>query len=182
MQPISNEVLIEGLEQRVEAHILEGVKVFQNLDEDVLMRPSATGGWSIAQCLWHLNSYGHYYLPRIKDAIQQVNGTKSNGYFRSGRMGNYFTQIMEPGNGKGMYKANKRHMPPISINGHETVAEFIQQQETLLENLAKAREVNLNTIRIPVSVFSLIKLKLGDVFQFIIAHNERHIQQARKNC
>ncbi|HLP51620.1 MAG TPA: DinB family protein [Chitinophagales bacterium] len=177
MQPIANHVLIDGLEQSVERHLQQAVRVFQNLDEEVLQRPSPTGGWSIAQCLWHLNSYGQFYLPRIGAALEQAaeNGTAVE-HFKSGRLGSYFTQMMEPGKSK--YKANKQHLPPAVVNPHQTVAEFIQQQETLLQYLRKARMVNLNKIRLPISIARLIKLKLGDVLKFVVAHNERHIQQA----
>lgn len=180
MQPIANHVLIDGLEQKVESHLQQAVRVFQNLDEEALQRPSSAGGWSIAQCLWHLNSYGQYYLPRIGPALEQLaeNGNTVE-HFKSGRMGNYFTQMMEPGKNK--YKANKRHLPPVAVSPHQTVAEFIQQQETLLQYLRKARTANLNKIRMPISIASLIKLKLGDILQFVITHNERHIQQALRN-
>ncbi|HLP18705.1 MAG TPA: DinB family protein [Chitinophagales bacterium] len=180
MQPVANHVLIDALEQSVESHLQQAVRVFQNMDEDALQRPSPAGGWSIAQCLWHLNSYGQYYLPRIGAALEQA-PENGNGveHFKSGRLGNYFTRMMEPGKSK--YKVNKRHLPPAVVSPHQTVAEFIQQQETLLHYLRKARAVNLNKIRLPISIASLIKLKLGDVLQFVVAHNERHIQQALRN-
>jgi hypothetical protein len=44
-----------------------------------------------------------------------------------------------------------------------------------------AKRANLNTIKIPISIVPFIKLKLGDTFQFIITHNERHIEQAKRN-
>jgi hypothetical protein len=44
-----------------------------------------------------------------------------------------------------------------------------------------AKNTDLNKIKIPISLTNLIKLKLGDVFQFIITHNERHLAQALGN-
>ena len=55
--------------------------------------------------------------------------------------------------------------------------EFLTQEYLLLELLDQAETVDLNKIRIPISLTKLIKLKLGDVFNFIVAHHERHFLQ-----
>jgi len=34
--------------------------------------------------------------------------------------------------------------------------------------------------RLPISVASFIKLKLGDVLLFVVAHNGRHLKQANR--
>jgi hypothetical protein len=58
------------------------------------------------------------------------------------------------------------------------IAEFIEQQEKSLALLRKAKRVDLNKIRVPISIAKFIKLKLGDTFLFLVAHNYRHILQA----
>jgi hypothetical protein len=55
--------------------------------------------------------------------------------------------------------------------------EFLQQQEELLLLLEKAKQVHLGKIHIPISIASFIKLKLGDLFRFFIAHHQRHFVQ-----
>lgn len=77
-------------------------------------------------------------------------------------------------------KALKGHIPATQLNSYAVVAEFIQQQEKLLIYLRQARKADLD-IRIPITITKLIRLKLGDVFQFLIMHDERHIQQANRN-
>jgi len=171
--------LIDTLEDQVESHINDAVKIFQNLTPEALLKPANNGGWSIAQCLWHLNSYGGYYLPEIKSGLDKKYPARAE--FKSTWLGSYFTQTMKPGAQMKKYKAFKGHVPPGELDAHKVVAEFIQQQEQLLGYLKQARQADMNRIRIPISILSWIKLKLGDVFQFIIAHDERHLQQARRN-
>jgi hypothetical protein len=89
--------------------------------------------------------------------------------------------MMEPGTGKRKMKAFKNHIPSPHLDAYAVAATFIQQQETLLQYLKQAGKADLNRIRIPVSIAKFIKLNLGDVFQFLIAHNERHIRQAKRN-
>ena len=181
MRNIEQKELINALEQQVENHLQDAVKIFQNLNEKKLLQPGENGGWSIAQCLWHLNSYGDFYLPEIKKALEVSPGINTNNTFKGSWLGNYFTKMMDPETGKKKYKAFKSHVPGINLNPHEVVAEFIKQQETLLLYLHVAKEKNLDKIKLPISISRFIKLKLGDVFQFLIAHDERHILQAKNN-
>lgn len=177
MKAINKQQLVDAIELQVDAHLQQAVKVYQNLSSDVLLKPSSTGGWSIAQCLEHLNSYGNYYLPQIEQVLHIAD---SNGaMFTSGWLGAYFTQSMDPKGGK-KFKALKGHMPGTTLDAHAVVATFIQQQEKLLMYLRRARKADLDT-RIPITLSILIRLKLGDVFQFLIMHDERHIQQANRN-
>jgi len=53
----------------------------------------------------------------------------------------------------------------------------ISGQSALLE---EAKSVDLNAVRISISIAKFIKLKLGDVFMFLIAHNLRHVKQAER--
>lgn len=171
--------LIEQWEQLTEQHLKTAVSVFQNMNEFDLLQPSATGGWSIAQCLWHLNSYAWYYLPEVEKALKQ--DLPASPHFRSSWLGGYFTQLMEPKAGFKKFKAFHKHVPPSNIKGYEVVAEFIKQEEFLLSLLRKAKQSDLNKTRIPISITQLIRLKLGDVFGFYLAHHERHMQQALRN-
>ncbi len=181
MKPVAKNHLLDALENKVEHHIQEAIKVFQNADEATLLQPAPDGGWSIAQCLEHLNTYGHYYLPQIQKGLSKPISKPIPDIFQSSWLGTYFTRLMDPETGKKKQKAFKDYMPPVNLDAYAVVAEFIQQQETLLAYLKKARNTDLNAIRIPISILKWLKLKLGDVLQFLIAHNERHMVQAKRN-
>ena len=178
METQSASQVIDALEEKVESHLNEAIKIFQNLPTEVLLKPAINGGWSIAQCLWHLNSYGDYYLPQIKSGLTKH--YQANPYFKSTWLGRYFTRIMNPGPHMKKFKAFKTHVPQIEMDPHMVVAEFIRQQEMFLSFLKQARQTDMNKISIPISILKWAKLKLGDVFQFIVAHDERHLQQAKR--
>jgi len=180
MESINRKILLSQLEEKTETQLKEVLHLFQNLSEEVLLRPSKTGGWSMVQCLEHLNSYGNYYFPLIEKELAK-NKDSSRDTFKSSWLGAYFIRIMDPKTATGKYKAFKDHQPAAALDAHAVVAEFIRQQETVLLLLRQAQTVDLNHIRIPISILKWLRLKLGDVFQFIVAHNERHLQQARRN-
>ncbi|WP_256010412.1 DinB family protein [Desertivirga xinjiangensis] len=165
------------LSDRAQAHLDIVKSRFKNQGEQELLRFPETGGWSIAQCLEHLNSYGDYYLPRIR-AVLNIGTESEEADFRSGWLGNYFSNMMEPSEKK--YNAFKGHLPVTNLDPGAVVDKFISQQLELLDLLRIARTSRLNN-RIPISISPLIRLKSGDVFRFVIAHNERHMQQALRN-
>lgn len=180
MKNVNKKALLQQLDDQVDQHIADAIALFQNRDEEFLNRPSATGGWSIAQCLDHLNSYGHYYLPRMREKLRTAPSLEKE-HFTSTWMGAYFTQMMDPETGKRKFKAFKGHIPPSDLDSAAVVGEFIRQQEELLYLLREGTKKDLDDIRMPVSVLPIIRMKIGDVFQFIVAHNERHMQQAKRN-
>jgi hypothetical protein len=177
MKPVDSIELINRLEVQVEKHLAEAIKVYQNLTSEELNKQSPGGGWSIAQCLEHLNTYGDYYIPKMAKGLDNFKGESSSN-FTSTWLGNYFTKMLDPVTGKRKMKAFKAYVPPSDLDGHAVVAKFIQQQETLIKLLRNAKRKDLDKIRVPISIARWIKLKLGDTFRFIIAHDERHIQQA----
>jgi hypothetical protein len=181
MKAIDQIQLLNELERRVELHIREFVEIFQNLDETTLLKPGFSGGWSIAQCFEHLNTYGNYYLPLMKSKLENQNGTSDVIVFKSTWLGAYFTYLMEPGKGMKKIKTFKKHSPERELDAYSVLRTFIDQQEILLKLIKKSGNEDLNKIKIPVSISRFVRLKLGDVLQFIVAHNERHLQQARRN-
>jgi hypothetical protein len=88
--------LVKDLEARIEISIRTAVQTFQNLPTSTLLKPSKTGGWSISQCLEHLNSYGDFYLPHIKTALEKNALLHSEDSFKSSWIGKYFIQMMLP--------------------------------------------------------------------------------------
>ncbi|RDC62695.1 DinB family protein [Adhaeribacter pallidiroseus] len=181
MPPVNKNQFLDCLERRVESHLQEAVKIFQNEPDAVLLQPAPDGGWSMAQCLDHLNGYGYYYLPQIAKGLSKPNKAAHPHTFTSTWLGTYFTRLMEPSTGTKKMKAFKNHIPRPDLDAPAVVAAFIQQQETLLTYLNQARTADLDTIKIPISITKWVKLKLGDVLQFLIAHNERHVQQAKRH-
>jgi len=73
----------------------------------------------------------------------------------------------------------KSHHPPAALNADQVIAEFVDNQNKLLQLLDQARNYDLNAIRIPVTISKFIKFKLGDTFRFLVAHEQRHVVQAR---
>ncbi len=179
MKATDKTLLLNRLADKVDIHLQAATRDFQNLPDQILLKSPNSRSWSAAQCLEHLNQYGKYYLPQIETALLRASTSTSDDPFKSTWLGSYFTRMMDPESGKRKVKTFREYIPEADLEPHQVVAEFIQQQEKLLYYIRQARSANLN-VRIPISLTNWIRLKLGDVLQFVVAHDDRHISQAKR--
>jgi hypothetical protein len=146
-------------------------------DPHYLLEQPAPGKWTVIQVLEHLNSYNRYYLPAIKKSLMQDRPAVE--YFKPGWLGDYFTKLMQPKEGvvKNKMKAPKDHRPAPFLDAMPVLNTFIEDQHQLLRLLDEAKQKDIGKLRTPVSIFKLIRLKTGDTFRFLIAHEQRHFVQ-----
>lgn len=173
--------ILNRLEIQVEKHLVIAVDSFQNLSDEVLLNPSNTGGWSIVQCLEHLNSYGQYYLPLFEKSLANNPDKPENQELKSSWLGSLAIESMDVTKNTKKYKALKQHQPSQQLDTKMVVAEFVNQQKRLLQILKIAYQKDIQKIKIPISITRFVKLNVGDALQFLIMHDERHILQASRN-
>jgi uncharacterized damage-inducible protein DinB len=173
--------LLNRLENQVELQLQQAISNYQNLPDEILLKPSNTGGWSIAECLYHLNSYGNYYIPLFEQGLQNSPDNSTTNTIKSSWLGRKCIESMNPETGKKKHKAFKAYIPPTNLDAKATIAEFINQQERMLKILRMSHRKDIQQIKIPISIAKFLKLNLGDALQFLIVHNERHLQQANRN-
>lgn len=173
------QTLILGLQSDVRAMIATAT-LLNHEDPGCLLDAPASGEWSVAQILEHLNSYNRYYLPAIERAMQAEKPAFSN--YRPGWLGDFFTRLMKAGPDEQIrkkMKSPKEHVPGPQPDWQPVLIYFLSGQQQLLLLLEVASEKNLGSIRVPISISRFIKLKLGDTFRFLVAHQQRHFIQLK---
>ena len=65
----------------------------------------------------------------------------------------------------------------LSLDLNE-IEKFVSQQKEFLEFIELSKNVDLTKTKTAISLTKLFKMRLGDTFKFLVAHNERHILQA----
>jgi DinB superfamily len=169
--------LLEQLQADTRQLILTA-NYLQTIDPGLLLQEPAPGKWSVIQVLEHLNSYGKYYLLAIERSLEK--DKPGIEVFKPGWLGNYFANLMKPGeNGviTNKMQSPKGHRPSKYLDAFPVLTTFLEQQHYLLELLELAKSKNIGSIRTPISISRLIRLKLGDTFRFFIAHEQRHFVQ-----
>jgi len=172
---MESEKLIQLLIEQTK-EIINQVENLKNDDLKTLTWKENKTSWSVLECLEHLNLYGDFYLPEIDRKIKNSN-TKKETEFKNGFLGNYFAKSMLPKENLNKMKTFKDKNPLNANLDKSVIDKFINQQVKLLDLLDQSRSVSLNKVRIETSISSLIKLRLGNTFQFFINHNIRHIKQ-----
>jgi uncharacterized damage-inducible protein DinB len=151
------------------------------LSEWQLLQQPASGGWSVAQVMEHLNVYSRHYLPLIEQAIKEEEG--NGGTYRSGWLGEYFTKLMQPlpdGTLSKKMQSPANAQPVQALNAIAVKTAFRLHQDTLIALLQKAHLANWQKQRIPTSLSSWITLRLGDTLRFFVAHEYRHLLQMER--
>jgi uncharacterized damage-inducible protein DinB len=161
--------------------IKQSAEFFQHSDQTKMAYSPDKQKWSIVQILEHLNAYNRHYIPLMEKELTVVT-QNNNAWFESGYWGEKFTKMMKPNNVyqvKNKMKAMKAYTFSNNLNIETVMQEFLGHQDKLIQLLEMAKARDLNTIRVPITLTTLIKLKLGDMFRFLIAHEQRHMIQAR---
>lgn len=181
MTAFNSTALLDELSSDVR-FIMAYTETLKSKSEQQLCLPAKDGGWSAAQVLAHLNFYAGYYINEIERALSNSNAQPTL-FFKSSWLGNYFANTMKPkedGQVKSKMKAPKNAVPPPTPNAKQELDKFIGYQHQLLNILEIAKKVNLRKIKIFTSLSTLIKLNLGDTFRFVIAHEQRHMEQIKR--
>lgn len=147
------------------------------LSLDDLNFKTSPDSWSILECLEHLNRYSRYYNPALATAIEHNSGGAAVPEITYSWMGRKSLEVVRPQNTK-KHKTVKHMNPANSDLGRATVDEFLQHQTGLQHLLQRAANADLHKKAVPVEFFRLMKLRIGEALEFVVLHEERHIQQA----
>ncbi len=174
---IEQTLLVDDLIQ-LTRELLSRSETMGSLSLNQLNYRSTAKSWCALECLEHVNLVGDFYLDEIEKRIRKAKG-RPGKFFQSGVLGGYLAGAMLPKNGavkkvKSFRSKDPKHtgLPPATID------RYVEQQRRMIGLLELAREVDLNKVKVSISFPRFIKLKLGDVFRFIIFHNQRHLVQA----
>jgi uncharacterized damage-inducible protein DinB len=173
---INKNILLTQLTAELSENILLA-KQLLNKPVETLKHSPGLNSWSILQVIDHLNTYNNYYLPQIKSAVAD-GFTDNTNIYKSSFIGDYFVKMMQPVNQTitKKYKAAKRHLPK-AVNNPIVIDDYITQQQELLTAIQLSVNTSLTKNKIAISISPIIKLRLGDVYRFLIAHQQRHFVQ-----
>ena len=170
--------LLDELKEKTLQHLHYAEILLRKNEHELNFRVSEEC-WSALECLEHLNRYGDFYIPEISRKMARSK-TSFRPVFKPGILGNYFAKSMLPKEKMNKMKTFKTMNPIHSRLNKNVVEKFIKQQQQILELLKKAENTDLEKTKTNISISTLIKLKLGDTFRFVIYHNERHILQIQR--
>ena len=181
MIALNKKNLLAGLHDRTEV-VRNNLQPFFRLSPEMFNWKPSIEKWSIAQVFEHLIITQQIYLRHIGNALTEapINGKEE---FTSGWLGDLiYEKIMPRSDGTIFTIKSPRLLHPSTgtLVGKEVLNNFMKQLDELDHVLELSTYVDLQKIKIPLSISKFIKLRLGDSLRFLVAHNERHLLQAQK--
>jgi hypothetical protein len=149
-------------------------------DAQVNWRPS-DGRWSIAECIAHLSASGRIYLDPLDRAIQRGFDRAMFGGrdFHPSWFGRLLIAQMEPPPRRRM-RASRKIVPQPVETGARLASEFDAMHRALIERIRKAASLDLSRVMVRSPLMRLLRMPLGTCFAFLLAHERRHLWQARQ--
>jgi hypothetical protein len=175
---------VQALGVRLQA-ILHTVETeFAPLPIEQLRQKPANGGWSIVECLQHLNLAERFYIRNLQhktDALTVGQPHPTDQPLESDWVGKLLIQIVDP-KSKTKFPAPGlvRPRPATDLDPADVMNQFVALQTTLLGLLDKAVYADWNRDKIPTLFGNWLKIRLGDALRMLVAHSERHINQAMR--
>ncbi len=176
---------LEELLRQIDAIKADGHAVCAGLSESQFNWRPEEGRWSMAECLVHVNTAVSRTLPAFDRAIADGRAkgrtAKGGGPARYGWFSRWMIGSMEP--------PPKRRMKTfpifaVPVGGthalNRVLPEFVAVRDQLAERVRRADGLDLGGNRTVSPVTRLLRMPLGAYLQFVIAHDRRHLWQARQ--
>ena len=173
-----NPTLVQ-LTQEVESLVQFVSEEVKKLPAEKLNQRPANGGWSLLECLEHLNRYSSYYNPALEKAITSNLVENSKPVITLTWLGKKSVEMISPKNTK-KQKTLKKMNPQGSVLSFSVLNDFLKNQLQLRELLQKAKGANLGKKAVPVEFFRLLKMNIGETLLFMILHQQRHCMQLQR--
>ncbi|WP_460639105.1 DinB family protein [Larkinella harenae] len=168
------------IQQRIRT-VLETVeREFRPLSDEQLNWKPDTRQWSITQCLQHLNLAERFYIRNLQKRVDDLGLVQSNPTdqsLQSSVSGRLLRHMVDP--------KTKMKLPTVSfmkprpdLNPRDVMAQFVELQQLLHDLLDKAPYLDWNQTPMPTLFGNWLKINVGDAFLMLIAHTERHLNQA----
>jgi DinB superfamily len=173
---------LEGYQDQFVSIKQDAPGIVARLTEEQFNRRPAGGGWSIAECFDHLNVTARLFVPSIEACIAEARaaGMMATGPFTYSLFQRIVLWSMEPP--PRFRQSAPKHMRPTAAQRDVsvTMADFQQWQDRFIALVRQADGIDLRRARHVSPAAPVIKWSLGATFAITLAHERRHLWQARR--
>jgi len=140
-----------------------------------------SGGWSIAECLMHLNITSERYVPLLDEALRSLRtrGLLADGTLHRDFVGYMLSRFLEP-----PVRLKSATAPPFRPGQIEALPEVLERfdylQGELLVRLERGAGLALDRQRVVSPFNPRVRYNLYSAFCVITAHQRRHLWQAER--
>ena len=180
---ISTKKYLDGVIKDLEEAVTKVESLTENVDEKTLNQPESDGKWSMLQCIEHITLATAVYVKNFNEKLngQQLPAAADN--YKGHWKGKMFAKMNAPkpeGEIPMKLKTFKFLEPKSQLNSNTVMAEFKLVHKQMIALVEKSRAINIDRIKVPTALGSMVKLRLGEALRFIVAHTQRHLVQLER--
>ena len=155
--------------------------IVANLDDARFTWRPAPDRWSIGECFEHLNLTAAAFVPASDAALEDARARNllSKGPFVYPLFERLFVASNEPPPRR-RFRAFKPYRPSVRLSHDAVMNAFSAWQDRLVERIKRADGLDLRRARRRSPILPIMKWSLGTMFALVLAHERRHIWQARQ--
>lgn len=153
-----------------------------NLNESILTKKENAKKWSALEVVDHLNKVYDVYLDNFRKVINHADELPGNEppQMRRTLLGRLSTYANRPKGKKRRFKMKtfdffRPAVAPEQLHG--IIETYLQKKETFNDLIKEARTKNLKNVKIPTALGERVKFYVPECFEFLLAHEERHMIQ-----
>jgi hypothetical protein len=139
------------------------------------------GGWSVGQVLEHLVVANGLYLQLCEALVARgttAAAADASAAWKPTLMGGFLARAVGP-EAKSRLPAPKVFRPGPAAR-ERVLDAFVGMQERLATLIERSATLDWRRLKGPSPVTPLVRLNLGDAFQVLVNHSNRHLNQARR--
>ncbi|OFW20364.1 MAG: hypothetical protein A3H97_20725 [Acidobacteria bacterium RIFCSPLOWO2_02_FULL_65_29] len=172
---------LEGYQDQLLSINQDAPGIVAGLSNDQFNWRPGSDRWSIAECLGHLNIAARLFMPTFDEAIARGRrrGMTAGGPFAYPLLQRSFVRLMEPPPVIRV-RTPGAFAPVYGATSVTVMTDFFAWQAEFLERLKSADGLDLRRIRARSPVLPWLRYGLGIAFAAYLAHQRRHLWQARQ--
>jgi hypothetical protein len=176
------------LDQELSGYYLESLRVDETVEgflatvrEDQIRWRPGPERWSVGECIEHLIIVGSLVVAKLNEAIlrSRAEGLTGAGPYHYSWPGRMFIDSLQP-NSRLRVKTLKMYTPSGVPGKEQLTLKFHGLQEQYREALVCASGLDLVRVKVASPANRMLRFSLGVWFAATLAHEQRHVEQARR--
>lgn len=162
---------------------------FQELDPELLKKRPAEKKWSVMEVIEHMNLGHKPYKEKIEDTFPKLpESTSMVDNVKAGGMASYLMKRFPPA-AEGKIRFKMKTFGPFhpvleldKLNGEkssEIFKSFYDSLDHLKSAIERFQKKEVKAKKFNSAVGAWVRFNIAEAIQFVICHNERHMQQIR---
>jgi hypothetical protein len=171
----------EALAREFRAVSEEAGRLSREFTARELDQPPAPGAWSAADNFMHLAVSSQALVPRMTRTLGKLTdaGKRTERRSRPDWLGRLYAWWLEPPV-RLKVRAPRPFVPPVGMAAADALKVFLAEQERVLALVDQSAGLDLAARKVPSAVSRYIRYNVYSAFRIVVAHERRHLWQARR--